>query len=109
MADDISSPDPVAILDVCDERDECSDLFVGKRPITELMPRIDDLDPDTGRIYVRDSAPPRFASVPRPLRLVDKAVSRSILVDEIVARNLCFRRRQAIERSFRVRHARVME
>src|SRR5260221_2271823 len=85
MANDVAAADAVTLLDVGDQRDQRSDLLVGKRAVAELMTRIDDLDADAGRIDVGDSAPARLAGVPGALRFVDEAIDRSILVDQIVA------------------------
>src|SRR6185437_2631128 len=52
MSDDIAATDPVPLLDVGDERDDRGHLLVGKWPVAELMPRIDDFDPDARRIDV---------------------------------------------------------
>jgi peptidase M48-like protein/PDZ domain-containing protein len=108
MANDVAAADPVALLDVGDERDQRGDLLVRKRPIPEFVAGIDDLDPDARRIDVGHAAPPRLASVPGALRLLDEAINRPVLVDEIVAGDLRLGRGQAIEGAFGVRHSGIM-
>ena len=92
MADDIAAADPVPVLDVGNERDERGDLLVRERPIAKFVAGIDDLDPDARRIDVGHAAPPRLACVPGAFRLLDEAINRPVLVDEIVARDLRLRR-----------------
>ena len=109
MANDIAAADPVTLLDVGDERDERGHLLVGKWPIAEFVARIDDLDPDAGRIDVGDPAPARLAGMPGPLVFVDQPVDRAVLVNEIVGRDLRLGRGQPIERALHVGHSGIVK
>ena len=74
MADDIAARDSVTVLDRPDQRNQRGDLLVGKRAIAEFVSRIDDLDPDAGRIDVGDAAPIALAGVPSARGMRAKAI-----------------------------------
>ena len=101
MADDVAAPYPVPLLDVGDQRDHRRHLLVGEGAVAELVARIDDLDPDAGRIDVGHPAPTGLAGMPGAVRLIHQPVDRAVLVDEIVGGDLRFGRGQPVERGLR--------
>src|SRR5215204_5035373 len=109
MTDDIAAANAMALLDIGDEWDECRNLLIRKRPVAELMARIDDLDPDARAVDVGNPAPARFARVPGSLRFIHHPIDGTVFIHAVMGGYLRLRRGQAAKRAFAIGHSRVVK
>ena len=101
--------DPVTGTDIANKRDNGFDLWLRKRLIAVLVPRIDNLDADRSGIDVGLAFPEAPPRMPGPAGFRHALQDAAILVDDIVGRDFRTRITQALQGFFAGRHAGVME
>ena len=98
-----------ACNDVAAERDDRRDLGRGKIRIAEIVPGIDDFNPNRARIDIVILFPDRHAGMPGAPRFGDELHDRAVLEHNIMTRHLAGGFAQAFDRVLPARHAGVVQ
>ncbi len=105
MGNDIAGRNPVPRKNAVTEFDHGGDLRIRKGAIAELVPGIDDLDPDRARVDVRLAAPVRNTRMPGAFVLFDMREDGSVLVHRVVRTHARGRIGKALHGSLAALHA----
>ena len=109
MGEDPLGRDRPACAYVARERDRRLDLAVRKGRRAAVMARIDDLDPDRGRVHVVFAFPRPPARVPGTVALGDQLVDGAVLPNQIMRRDLGSGIGKRLQCGFTRRHARIVQ